>query len=299
MWGAADSGAVLFGAHVRQTGGLDAAIATGEARGFDVIQVFTQSPRRWAPTSRDTATLAALAERVRTSPVLTGWLCHATYLINLASPDPAVWERSRDCLTENLKVATGIGSRGLVVHIGSHLGAGFDACLSSVADAVRQALDAVDAGDGGCLLLLENAAGAGGTVGRTFDELARVIDALDGDERLGVCLDSQHLWASGIDFTTPEDMDDVVTSLDKAIGLDRLRCLHVNDSKVPFGSNRDRHANLGEGTMGEEPLRSFLGHPAFEDLPAVLEFEGYGGDGADRADIDVARRLHAEGRARY
>lgn len=290
---------MLFGAHVRQTGGLDAAIATGEARGFDVIQVFTQSPRRWAPTSRDTATLAALAERVRASSVLTGWLCHATYLINLASPDPAVWERSRDCLTENLNVATGIGSRGLVVHIGSHLGAGFDACLSSVVDAVRQSLDAVDPADGHCPLLLENAAGAGGTVGRTFDELARVIDALDGDERVGVCLDSQHLWASGIDFTTPDDMDDVVTALDKAVGLDRLRCLHVNDSKVPFGSNRDRHANLGEGTMGEEPLRSFLGHPAFEGLPAVLEFEGFGGDGADRADIEVARRLQAEGRARY
>lgn len=298
MWGGADSGAVLFGAHVRQTGGLDAAIATGEGRGFDVIQVFTQSPRRWAPTSRDTATLDALAKRVRTSPVLIGWLCHATYLINLASPDPAVWERSRDCLIENLKVATGIGGRGLVVHIGSHLGAGFDACLPRVADAVRQALDSVDT-VGACPLLLENAAGAGGTVGRTFDELARVIDALDDDERLGVCLDSQHLWASGIDFTTPEDMDDVVDALDKAVGLDRLRCLHVNDSKVPFGSNRDRHANLGEGTMGEAPLRSFLGHPAFEGLPAVLELEGYGGDGADRADIEVARRLHAEGRARY
>jgi deoxyribonuclease-4 len=202
----------------------------------------------------------------------------------------------RHCLIENLKVATGIGSSGLVVHIGSHVGAGFDACLPSVADAVRQALDSVD---GDCPVLLENAAGAGGTVGRTFDELARVIDALEGDERVGVCLDSQHLWASGIDFTTPEQMDDVVTALDKAVGLDRLRCLHVNDSKVPFGSNRDRHANLGEGTMGDEPLRSFLGHAAFEGLPAVLELEGYGGDGADRADIDVARRLHAEGRARY
>jgi deoxyribonuclease-4 len=287
---------VLFGAHVRQTGGLHLALARGEERGFDVVQVFTQSPRRWAPTSRDTAALAALAERRRSSPTLKGWLCHATYLINLAAPDPVVWERSRCCLIENLKVATGIGSRGLVLHIGSHVGAGLDARLPAVATALRDALDEVD---GGCPILLENAAGAGGTVGRTFDELARVIDALDGDERLGVCLDSQHLWASGIGFDTPDEMDKVVSSLDAAVGLERLQCLHVNDSKVPFGSNRDRHANLGEGTMGEAPLRWFLGHPSFEGLPALLEMEGFGGDGADRADIEVARRLHHEGRAAY
>jgi deoxyribonuclease-4 len=287
---------VLFGAHVRQTGGLEAALGRGEQRGFDVIQVFTQSPRRWAPTSRDTAALAACAERRRTSPTVRAWFCHATYLINLASPDPQVWQRSRCCLIENLKVTAAIGSSGLVLHIGSHVGTGLDERLAGVATALRDALDEVG---GDCPILLENAAGAGGTVGRTFDELARVIEAVDGDERLGVCVDSQHLWASGIAFGTPDEMDKVVSSLDTAVGLDRLRCLHVNDSKVPFGSNRDRHANLGEGTMGEDPLRWFLGHPAFEGLPALLEFEGFGGDGADRADIEVARRLHAEGRAAY
>lgn len=287
---------MLFGAHVRQTGGLEAALARGEERGLDVVQVFTQSPRRWAPTSRDTDVLAACAERRRTSPTVRAWLCHATYLINLASPDPQVWQRSRGCLIENLKVATAIGSSGLVLHIGSHVGTGLDQRLPTVATALRDALDEVE---GGCPILLENAAGAGGTVGRTFDELARVIYAVDGDERLGVCVDSQHLWASGIAFGTPDEMDKVVSSLDTAIGLDRLQCLHVNDSKVPFGSNRDRHANLGEGAMGEEPLRWFLGHPSFEGLPALLEMEGFGGDGADRADIEVARRLHAEGRAAY
>ena len=287
---------MLFGAHVRQTGGLLAALARGEERGLDVVQVFTQSPRRWAPTSRDTAALAACAERRRTSPVVKAWLCHATYLINLAAPDPQVWQRSRCCLVENLKVATAIGARGLVLHIGSHVGAGLDARLPAVATALREALDEVP---DSCPVLLENAAGAGGTVGRTFDELARVVDALDGDERLGMCLDSQHLWASGIGFDTPDEMDKVVAGLDAAVGLDRLQCLHVNDSKVPFGSNRDRHANLGEGFMGEGPLRAFLGHPAFEGLPALLEMEGFGGDGADRADIEVARRLQVEGRAAY
>ncbi|HVF75833.1 MAG TPA: deoxyribonuclease IV [Acidimicrobiales bacterium] len=287
---------MLFGAHVKQTGGLEAAVALGEARGLEVIQVFTQSPRRWAPTSRDTEALSAIAARRRRSPVVQAWLCHATYLINLAAPDPQVYGRSRSCLVENLKVATAIGSEGLVLHIGSHVGAGFEARLPAVATALRDALDEVE----GCpRILLENAAGAGGTVGRTFDELARVVDALDGDERLGVCLDSQHLWASGIAFGDAEEMNAVVESLDTLVGVERLRCLHVNDSKVPFGSNRDRHANLGDGDMGEAPLRAFLGHPAFEGLPALLEMEGFGGDGADQADMEVARRLHEEGRALY
>lgn len=286
---------MLFGAHVKQAGGLEAAIARGEARGLEVIQVFTQSPRRWAPTSRDTDALAAAAERRRASPVVLRWLCHATYLINLAAPDPHVYKRSRDCLVENLKVATAIGASGLVLHIGSHVGAGLDDRLPAVAAALRDAIEEVD----GCPILLENAAGAGGTVGRTFEELARVVDALDGDERIGVCLDSQHLWASGIPFGNVEEMDAVVRSLDSLLGLERLQCLHVNDSKVPFGSNRDRHANLGAGDMGEEPLRAFLGHPAVQGRPALLEMEGFGGDGADQADIKVARRLHAEGRALY
>ncbi|HEX2038250.1 MAG TPA: deoxyribonuclease IV [Acidimicrobiales bacterium] len=283
---------MLFGAHVRQTGGLEAALARGEERGLEVVQVFTQSPRRWAPTSRDAEVLAALAARQRASPVVQAWVCHATYLINLASPDPVVWQRSRDCLTENLRVASGIGALGLVVHVGSHLGAGLPDRLPGIVEAVRHALDAAP---DGCPLLLENAAGAGGTVGRTVEELAVVIDALDGDERVGVCLDSQHLWA----FGTPADMDSLLGELDRAVGLERLQCLHLNDSVVPFGAGRDRHANLGEGTIGDSALAAFLGHPAVQHLPVLMEFAGFGGDGADEKDLEVARRLHADGLARY
>jgi deoxyribonuclease-4 len=287
---------MLFGAHVRQTGGLEAALRRGEERGLDVVQVFTQSPRRWAPTVRDDTALAALAERRAASPVVRGWLCHATYLINLASPDTAVRERSRSCLAENLRVATGIGAFGLVVHIGSHLGTGLAERLGDVVEALRAAFDAVP---GSCLILLENAAGAGGTVGRTVEELAEVVEAANGDERVGICLDSQHLWASGIPFDTPESMDALVGRVQELVGLDRFQCLHLNDSVVPFGANRDRHANLGKGTIGEHALAAFLGHPAVQPLPAVMEFEGYEGDGAGAADLEVARRLHAEGLGLY
>lgn len=284
---------MLFGAHVRQTGGLEAALVRGEERGLEVVQVFTQSPRRWAPSAHD---VARSADRQRSSPVVRAWVCHATYLINLAAPDPAVWERSRTCLTENLRVASGIGALGLVVHVGSHVGAGLPDRLPGVALALRHALDSVP---DGCPVLLENTAGAGGTVGRTVDELATVVDAVEGDERVGVCLDSQHLWASGIPFGTPEEMDALLTSFDRALGLERLRCLHLNDSVVPFGANRDRHANLGEGTIGGDALAAFLGHPAVQPLPTVLEIAGFGGDGADAKDIEVARRLHEEGVALY
>jgi deoxyribonuclease-4 len=287
---------VLFGAHVRQSGGLDRAIARGEQAGFDVIQVFTQSPRQWRPTARDEAELARLAQRVRSSPVLRGWVCHATYLINLASPHADVCARSAHCLTENMRVATGLGARSVIVHVGSHLGAGLEQQLSLIADAIGAALEATP---NGCDLLLENTAGSGGTIGRTADELALVIDAAGSGPRLGVCLDSQHLWASGIDFATPDAMDKVVAGLVDAVGDGRLRCLHLNDSKVPFASQRDRHANLGEGSIGADGLASFLGHPAVQGLPALMEFEGFGGDGADAADLEAARSIHAAGLALY
>jgi deoxyribonuclease-4 len=283
---------VLFGAHVRQTGGLLKAIERGERSGFDVIQVFTQSPRQWRPTPRDAEELAALNQRRRDSPTLVDWVCHATYLINLASPDEAQRRRSADCLTGNMQVATALGASSVILHAGSHMGAGLKARLPVIAQAITAALDATP---DGCGLLLENTAGAGGTIGRSFDELAAMVDAAGGHPRLGVCLDSQHLWAAGIDFATPEGMDAVVASLDRAVGVERLRCLHLNDSKVPLGGQRDRHANLGEGEIGEAGLAAFLGHPRVQGLPALMEFEGYGGDGADKDDLDAARLLHARG----
>jgi len=287
---------VLFGAHVRQSGGLEKAIERGESSGFDVIQVFTQSPRQWRPTSRDEAELAALRARRESSSCLVDWVCHATYLINLASTDTQVCARSAECLSENMRVASALGASSLIVHVGSHMGAGLEQALPAIVDAVHAALScAPDGAD----LLLENTAGSGATIGRTFEELAMVIDAAGGSSRLGVCLDSQHLWASGIDFSTPDRMDAVVVGLDGCVGLDRLRCLHLNDSKVPLGSQRDRHANLGEGSIGAAGLASFLGHPAVQGLPALMEFEGYGGDGADKDDLDAARLIHAAGLELY
>jgi deoxyribonuclease IV len=240
--------------------------------------------------------LERLAERRRSSSCLVDWVCHATYLINLASTDAAVCRRSAECLAENLRVSSALGASALIVHVGSHMGVGLVGRLAAVCDAIGAALEATPAGSA---LLLENTAGAGGTIGRTFEELAVVMDGAGWHERLGVCLDSQHLWASGYDFSTPSGMSAVVDELADAVGLERLRCLHLNDSKVPLGAQRDRHANLGEGFIGDGGLAAFLGHPAVQGLPAVMEFEGYGGDGAEKADLDAARLLHASGLELY
>ena len=158
-------------------------------------------------------------------------------------------------------------------------------------------LDEVDADPSGCPILLENAAGAGDTVGRSFEELARVIEAADGDERLGVCLDTQHLWASGIPFGTVPAADDLIDLIDTTVGLARLRCLHLNDSKVDFGANRDRHENIGDGTIGADGLAALLGHPALQGVPAILEVPGEG-DGPRTEDVATARQVLEAGLAR-
>ncbi len=157
-------------------------------------------------------------------------------------------------------------------------------------------LDEVDADVEGCPILLENAAGAGDTVGRSFEELALVIDEAGGDERLGVCLDTQHLWASGIPFGTVEEADDLVALIEATVGMSRLRCMHLNDSKVDFGANKDRHENIGDGTIGAEGLAALLGHPDLQGVPAILEVPGEG-DGPRTEDVVAARGVLEAGLA--
>jgi deoxyribonuclease IV len=289
---------MLIGAHVRAGGKLVPALERGNEIGAEVVQVFTQSPRAWKPTQYAPEVLAGYRAAQAASPEVAATFCHATYLINLATGDPELLARSRSCLIANLSVARGMGASGLVLHIGSHKGLGFEGSVDQVVDILAEALaSAADpvvgeqaGGDAtACPILLENAAGAGGTVGRSFEELAAVLDRAGAGAGLGVCLDTQHLWASGVGFATVEEADEVVAAFDAMIGLDRLRCLHLNDSKVPFGANRDRHENIGEGTIGEAGLGALLGHPALQGLAAILEVPG-AGDGPRAEDVTAARR---------
>ena len=283
---------MLFGAQIRQSGGLLAALRRAEAMGAEVMQVFAQSPRQWRYPEANPDRAEAFGAAWPASPVVKRVVCHAPYLVNLASPDPQLLQKSRQCLVDNLRGAEAMGAFGLVLHLGSHLGAGLEARLDTVAASLRSALDEAA---GACPILLENTAGAGGTIGRTFEELAQVIERAGDDSRLGVCLDTQHLWASGVAFATPATADAVVRRLRRTVGLERLACLHVNDSKVGLGAGLDRHENVGRGAIGEDGFRALLGHPRLQGLPAVLEVPGTDNQGPDAAQLATARRLHAEG----
>ncbi len=285
---------MLIGAHVRAGKGLVPALEHGAEIGADAVQIFTQSPRMWKPSQYGDEILAAYRAAQAAHPSVRATFCHATYLINLASPDPDLAAKSRACLTANLATADGMGAGGLVLHIGSHRGSGLAAAVPAVAEALLSSLDEVDPPEDGCPVLLENAAGAGDTVGRSFEELAEVIEAAGDDERLGVCLDTQHLWASGVPFATVAEADALIARIGSTVGLGRLRCLHLNDSKVAFGANRDRHENLGAGTIGSDGLAALVGHPALADVPALLEVPG-AGDGPRAEDVAAARAVVAAG----
>ena len=255
---------------------------------MDAVQLFVQSPRAWRFPDHDPADLEAFRARRRELGI-GAVTVHAIYLINLASPKDDFYEKSVTALSSTVDTACAIEADAVVFHVGSHLGSGFEAGLERVVPALRQALERCD---DTTWLCMENTAGTGATIGRSLDELAALYDALDRHERLGVCLDSCHLYASGYDVTDPAELDRLLDELDERIGLDRLRCLHVNDSKAPLGSNRDRHDNIGEGLMGEK-LGVFLAHPKLQSLPALLEVPGTDGHGPDAEQVKKLKALYA------
>jgi deoxyribonuclease IV len=276
---------VLFGAHC--SGGIKKALDKGAEMGADAVQLFVQSPRTWRFPNHDPEDLARFRERRAETGVATA--VHALYLVNLATPDDAMYEKSVDTMRSTVDTAVALEVDGVVFHVGSHLGAGFDAGLERIVPALAQVLERSSETT---WVLMENTAGAGGTIGRSLDELATIFDALDGHERLGLCLDSCHLYASGVDVTDRVALDALLADVDARIGLDRLRALHANDSKAPLGSNRDRHDNIGDGLIGEG-LGAFLSHPKLQHLPAYLEVPGEDGHGPNAHEVQKLRELHA------
>ena len=276
---------MLLGAHC--SGGVKRGLDRAVEIGADAVQLFTQSPRTWRAPAPNPEAYAAFRER-RAEAGIGSVLCHALYLCNLAAPDDTVYEKSVTTLSATVDTACAIEAEGVVFHVGSHLGAGLEAGLERVEAAMRTVL-------GRCSdttwLLMENSAGAGATIGRSIEELAILYDRLDAHPRLGICLDSCHLYVSGYDVTDPPVLDATLDALDERIGLERLRALHVNDAKTPLGSNRDRHDNVLDGLMGEK-LGVFLGHPKLQGLPAVLEVPGTNGKGPDAEQITRLKELH-------
>ena len=282
---------MLFGAHVSAAGGISKAIDRVEEIGGNAVQVFTQSPRMWRPTAHTPEEVERFRTRRRQARVKSV-TCHALYLVNLASRDEAVRENSLTALRATMETADAIGAEAVVFHVGSHLGLGFDDAVALVEPALRELLALTH---DELWLCMENAAGAGGTIGRSIAELEALANAVDGHPRLGVCLDSCHWWASGIDVSDPAALDAALSDLDERLGLERLRVLHVNDSQTPLGSNRDRHEVIGRGLIGDG-LATFLGHPAFSTLPAITET--WDDRGRATEDLDRMRALRRRGRRR-
>ena len=259
-------------------------------RGCEAMQVFNQSPRMWRPTRWKPDDVAEFLELRRSSPVKSVTI-HAVYLINPATKDREMRKKSADSLIHALRMGDEIGADGVVLHPGSTVGEPHDEALPRVGEMLKHVLSESDE----CRLLLENTAGAGNTLGRSFEELRELIDLAGGHKRIGLCLDSCHMLASGFDITTADKLTEVVDRCVKIVGLRRLKCLHVNDSLTPLGSNRDRHAIPGEGELGSRGCAAFLSEPRFEGLPALFEGPGTSGHAPDKVDVDKLKKLRAQG----
>jgi deoxyribonuclease IV len=282
---------MLIGAHVSPAGGLYKAVERGVERGCTAIQIFNQSPRMWRPTGYGPDDFAAFREAQAASPI-RAVLIHAVYLVNCASEDAEIRAKSLVSLTNSLRVAEAIGAS-VVLHAGSAKQGDVGEAVTRAGGTIGEAL----ADSEGSELHLENTAGTGGTLGRSFAELAALIESAGGSPRLGVCLDSCHLLASGYDIRTPRGADAVFAQARRELGTGQIRSLHLNDSQTPLGSNRDRHANIGEGELGESGCAAFLSAPGIQRLPCVLETPGENREGPPRAEVELAGALRERGLA--
>jgi deoxyribonuclease-4 len=281
---------VFIGAHVSTGGGLANAVQRGKERGCESIQIFHQSPRMWRPTNHTPEDFAAFHEAMDASPV-EAVIIHAVYLINCATKDKELRKKSLTSLTHALRVGDGIGARGVVLHPGSQKTDPLKPSLKRAAKVIAAALKETDS----CPLLIEQTAGHKGLLARDFDQTAELIELAGGGERLGLCLDSCHLFVQGYDITDEAHLGAVLDEADAKVGIERLGAVHVNDAAVPLGACLDRHANIGKGEMGKRGLSAFLSEPRFEGLPATLETPGPEKKGSSKAEVTAAKRLRGEG----
>jgi deoxyribonuclease-4 len=284
---------MLIGAHVSPAGGPANAIERGVEKGCDAIQIFNQNPRAWKPSVYSDQQVADFHDAMEASRV-DALLIHAVYLLNPASEEKEFRDKTLASLGASLRAGDALGAHCVVLHPGSAKAGKVAPAIKRAGKVIARALKESDT----CPLHLENTAGAGGTLGRSIQELADLLDASGGSDRLGVCLDSCHLFASGYDIRTEEGLAEILDEFDKTVGLSRLGSLHLNDSQTPLGSNRDRHANVGDGEIGRRGCSVFVSEPRFQDLPCVLETQGPQHTGPSKEEITLTRRLRSQGARR-
>ena len=257
-----------LGAHIGIAEGLALAPATGRRIGGEAIQIFSKSPQMWAgPAIPDDA--AAAFRSAVVGEKLTGTAVHNGYLVNLASPKVPMMKRSRTAFLDELQRAEKLGVDALILHPGAHLGTGADEGIQRLGESLNSAFDATPGFK--VRVLLENAAGQGSALCSTFTELTKALSTVHDRSRVGVALDTCHLFAAGNDFRTPELYGALMDRLEAELGRGEVRAFHLNDAKAPVGSHLDRHENIGKGEIGTEGFRSFLNDPKWREVPGYLE----------------------------
>lgn len=274
-----------LGAHVSAAGGLDKAVGRAVAIGAETIQVFASSPRGWAFKPIPDEKVKAFRQKADAAGIRSTFL-HGSYLVNIGGK-PELVSKSITSLTNHMDVAAQIGAEGVIFHSGSHKGVGFDAVFGQAIDALEQVLANTHPS---VQLIIENCAGMGAQIGASFNEIGRMVKAVDSP-RLKICLDTEHAFAAGYSIADPQGIEEAMTEFDDEIGLERLVVVHANDAKVEFGSGIDRHENIGEGYIGIEGFETIMAHAAFADVPFLLEVPGADKKGPDKPNLDRLKEI--------
>jgi len=285
---------VRIGAHVSTSGGLPNGIERARNMGAEAIQIFGAAPQSWRRrvyTPEEGKVFRAVAREADVWPVFI----HGVYLVNLGTSTPENLDKSIEALVADMRLSSLIGCKGVIFHVGSHRGVGLDATFGQVVASIASVLDATP---DDTWLILENSAGMGGSIGSKFSELGAIMKEV-GSPRLKVCLDTQHAFACGYQVATPDGLAATLDELEREVGLANLVAVHANDSKCPLGGGVDRHENVGEGHIGREGFRVILAHPAFREVPFLLEVPGFpvGGkkpEGPDKENVDRLKAIAAE-----
>jgi len=275
-----------IGAHVGTAGGVDRAIGRAEEIGAETIQIFSGAPQAWRRKEYRPEEVEAYRARAAETGIGPAFV-HGVYLVNLATDKPENLAKGVDALVHDMKVCHLLGSLGVIFHIGSHRGAGYDHFFSQVVESVVRIVQSTPEDT---WLILENSAGMGGAIGSRFDELGRIIREA-GSPRVKVCLDTQHAFAAGYDLKTKGGLASAMAEFEERIGRDRLVAVHANDSKCPLAGGVDRHENIGEGHIGLDGFENILAYPAFADAPFLIETPGFDNQGPDRRNVEILKSL--------
>ncbi|MDP3062819.1 MAG: deoxyribonuclease IV [Chloroflexota bacterium] len=275
-----------IGAHVSASGGLDKVIDRAVEIGAEAIQIFGSAPQSWRYKEAPEEQIASFKEQARAAGIQPVYL-HAIYLINLGTPVAENLEKGVDSLVVHMTLAARLAAAGVIFHAGSHKGAGYEGIFQQTVDAIHRVLAASPEGP---WLVIENSAGMGQHIGARFEEIGRILVAVDSP-RVKVCLDTQHAYAAGYNLADRRGIQAALDEFDCEIGLANLVVVHANDSKTPFHSGVDRHENIGEGHIGVPGFDVIMGHPVFRDLPLLLEAPGYEGQGPDKPNVDALKQI--------